>query len=103
MSNSYEKYKRQRAERGNQRETKRKKKENKFFANLKLFILSCTALMLAGFVALNLYLSSLPPIENLEDFKPNIVTQFFSEDGQQQQQLHKLKLQYLLYYKHLQY
>lgn len=83
MSSSYEKYKRQRAERGSTRKNSRNKKsENKFFANLKLFVLTCTALMLASFVALNLYLSSLPPIENLEDFKPNIVTQFFSEDGE---------------------
>ena len=38
--------------------------------------------MLAGIVALNLYLSSLPPIENLEDYKPNIVTKFYSQDGE---------------------
>lgn len=83
MSNSYEKYKRQRAEKGATRGNNRKKKgDNMFFANLKLFVLTCTALLLASFVALNLYLSSLPPIENLEDFRPNIVTQFFSEDGE---------------------
>ncbi len=41
-----------------------------------------TAFMLASFVALNLYLSSLPPIENLEDYKPNIVTKFYSQDGE---------------------
>ncbi|MBE7712256.1 MAG: PBP1A family penicillin-binding protein [Cyanobacteria bacterium SIG26] len=83
MSNSYDKYKQQRAERKAIRQNRRKRREeNKFFANLKLFVLTCAALMLAGFVALNLYLSSLPPIANLQDFKPNIVTQFFSEDGE---------------------
>ena len=47
-----------------------------------MFILVTSALMLAGLVALNLYLSSLPPIENLEDYKPNIVTKFYSADGE---------------------
>ena len=82
MSSSYERYKRQRAARDIARENISRKKENKFFSNLKMFVLSTTALSLACFVSLNLYLSSLPPIENLEDFKPNIVTKFYSEDGE---------------------
>lgn len=82
MSSSYDRYKRQRAAKDIARENISRKKENKFFANLKLFVLTMTAFMLAGFVALNLYLSSLPPIENLEDYKPNIVTKFYSEDGE---------------------
>ena len=83
MSNSYDRYKSQRANR--EYYTRRnipEKKENKFFNNLKLFIITTAALLLAGFTAFNLYLSSLPPIENLEDFKPNIVTKFYSEDGE---------------------
>ena len=82
MSSSYDRYKRQRAAKDIARENVSRKKENKFFANLKLFVLTMTAFMLAGFVALNLYLSSLPPIENLEDYKPNIVTKFYSQDGE---------------------
>lgn len=82
MSSSYDRYKRQRAAKDIARENISRKKENRFFANLKLFVLTMTALMLAGFVALNLYLSSLPPIENLEDYKPNIVTKFYSQDGE---------------------
>ena len=82
MSSSYERYKSQRAAKDIARENISRKKENKFFTNLKLFILTTTALFLAGFVAFNLYLSSLPPIENLEDFKPNIVTKFYSQDGE---------------------
>ena len=31
---------------------------------------------------LNLYLSSLPPIDHLEDYNPNIVTKFYSADGE---------------------
>lgn len=82
MSSSYEKYKRLRAAKDMARENISRRKENKFFTNLKLFILTSTALLLAGFVSFNLYLSSLPPIENLEDFKPNIVTKFYSADGE---------------------
>lgn len=82
MSSSYEKYKRRRAAKDIARENISKRKENKFFTNLKLFILTSTALLLAGFVAFNLYLSSLPPIEHLKDFRPNIVTQFYSADGE---------------------
>lgn len=82
MSSSYDRYKGQRAAKDIARENVSRKKENKFFANLKLFVLTMTAFMLAGFVALNLYLSSLPPIENLEDYKPNIVTKFYSQDGE---------------------
>ena len=84
MSSSYERYKRQRSAREIARENmpQRKKPETKFFSNLKMFVLTATALFLAGFVAFNLYLSSLPPIENLEDYKPNIVTKFYSADGE---------------------
>lgn len=84
MSNSYERYKNQRAAQDikNSYRPAKVQKENKFFRNLKLFVLTSTALVLAGFTAFNLYLSSLPPIENLEDFKPNIVTKFYSKDGE---------------------
>lgn len=82
MSNSYEKYKRQRAAKDIARENIANRKGNGFYYNLKLFVLTSTALILAGLVAFNLYLSSLPPIENLEDFKPNIVTKFYSQDGE---------------------
>ena len=82
MSSSYERYKSQRAARDFRREPlPPKKKDNRFFRNLKLFVLITTALFLAGITAFNLYLSSLPPIENLEDFKPNIVTKFYSREN----------------------
>lgn len=86
MSSSYERYKNQRAAKDIRRDygavQREPKKENKFFRNLKLFVLTSTALFLAGITAFNLYLSSLPPIENLEDFKPNIITKFYSKDGE---------------------
>ena len=82
MSSSYEKYKRQRAAKDIARENISRRRDNKFFTNVKMFILTSSAFVLAGFVAFNLYLSSLPPIENLEDLKPNLVTKFYSEDGE---------------------
>ena len=84
MSNSYDRYKRQRAARDIARENiaPKRKTESKFFTNLKLFVLAGTAFFFFFYVAFNLYLSSLPPIENLEDYKPNIVTKFYSADGE---------------------
>ena len=51
-----------------------KKKQGGFFSTIKfVFMLGC-ACALAGVASLELYLQSLPPINNLEQFKPNIVT-----------------------------
>ena len=38
--------------------------------------------LLAGMLALKLYLMSLPPIKNLNSLKPNIVTTFCAGDGE---------------------
>lgn len=59
-----------------------RRKSNDFFANLRTFTIFGVACLLAGVVAFELYLSSLSPIKNLESFKPNIVTQFYSHDGE---------------------
>ena len=40
------------------------------------------AVVFAGIVAFKAYLLSLPPINNLEEFKPNIITKFYSSDGE---------------------
>lgn len=40
------------------------------------------AIIVAGFVSFKLYLMTLPPISNLEEFKPNIITKFYSSDGE---------------------
>lgn len=86
MSNSYDNYKQYRDSKNNKkisRNTKElKTSTGNFFVYLKMSILTFTALFLAGIAALNIYLSSLPPIENLKDFKPNIVTKFYSGDGE---------------------
>lgn len=45
----------------------------------QLFVMMFSV-MLAGFIGVNLYLTSQPPIQHLEDFKPNVVTKFYSAD-----------------------
>ena len=61
---------------------KKPKEQNRFFRNLRSFIIFAIACILAAVAAFELYLSSLQPIKNLEGFKPNIVTQFYSHDGE---------------------
>lgn len=58
---------------------KAKKTANPETVNAVVFVVS---IVLAGLVAFHLYLMSLPPIQNLGEFKPNIVTKFYSEDGE---------------------
>lgn len=58
---------------------KSKKTINPEIANIVIFVIS---VFFAGLVAFKLYLMSLPPIQNLGEFKPNIVTKFYSEDGE---------------------
>lgn len=63
------------------RNKRRNKKKQKFgvFTNLLVII---AATLLAGIVSFNLYLSSLPPIKQLQDFQPNLVSQIVSSDGE---------------------
>lgn len=62
--------------------SKNSKKKGGFFSTLKFIILMGFACILAGAASLELYLSSLPPINNLEQFKPNIVTKIYSSDDE---------------------
>lgn len=64
------------------RNIKKQKIDNSFVSNLKFLCILAGAFVLAGFASLQLYLTSLPPIKNLEQFKPNIVTKFYSQDGE---------------------
>lgn len=59
---------------------KAKKTTNPEVMNFMIFAFS---ILLAGLVAFNLYLVSLPPIQNLNEFKPNIVTKFYANDGEE--------------------
>lgn len=59
-----------------------KKDKGGFFSTLKFVVMLGGACALAGIASLELYLSSLPPINNLEQFKPNIVTKIYSADDE---------------------
>ncbi|MDR1168224.1 MAG: PBP1A family penicillin-binding protein [Heliobacteriaceae bacterium] len=56
--------------------------DESFFDFVKVILTGGFAVLLAGLVSLQLYLASLPPINNLQDFKPNIVTKFYSHDDE---------------------
>lgn len=58
------------------------KNKNKLWSNLINLLVFLAACILAGGVAFKIYLTSLPPIRNLDNYKPNIVTQFYSADGE---------------------
>lgn len=58
------------------------KKNGGFWSNMRNFCIFGGACILAAGVAFEVYLTSLPPIKNLDEFKPNIVTQFYSHDGE---------------------
>ncbi|MBQ3310514.1 PBP1A family penicillin-binding protein [bacterium] len=60
----------------------KKAKSRKFRTTLAYFFSICIAIFFAGMVSFKLYLSSLPPINNLAEFRPNIITQFYSSDGE---------------------
>ena len=60
----------------------RKKPKNGFLSTVKFLFLLGGACLLAGAASFELYLSSLPPINNLDQFKPNIVTKIYSSDNE---------------------
>ena len=64
------------------RNINKEKIENNLVSNFKLAFIIGFAFILAVFAALQLYLTSQPPIKHLEQFKPNIVTKFYSHDGE---------------------
>ncbi len=70
------------------RKSYKSKKKNKgsvigkAFGAAKFVIILGLAGALAGYTALTVCLSSQPPIPNLDNYEPNIVTQFYSSDGQ---------------------
>lgn len=60
----------------------KKAKNQKLRSTIAYFVSIGIAVMVAGLVAFKLYLSTLPPIKNLEEFRPNIITKFYSSDGE---------------------
>ena len=63
-------------------EMPKKFKNPKKNSPIKQFFVMIVSMALAGFIGVNLYLASLPPIQHLEDFKPNVVTKFYSADDE---------------------
>lgn len=62
--------------------TKRVSVDNPLLRLISTIIVFALGVMLAGMIALKLYLMSLPPIKNLNTLKPNIVTTFCASDGE---------------------
>jgi penicillin-binding protein 1A len=60
----------------------KKKKESPLFSFIRASIITVIAIGLAFFIMLKLFLSTQPPIPNIENFKPNQVSQIYSEDGE---------------------
>lgn len=56
--------------------------EDSLFDTLKRLIILGAAICLGGIVSLKAYLMTVPPIANLSDFRPNMVTTIYSNDGQ---------------------
>ena len=68
---------------GNRRgKNKKVKIEDTFIKNLSMVAVFFIGVLLAGMLALKLYLISLPPIKNLNSLKPNIVTTFCASNGE---------------------
>ncbi len=64
------------------RSSNRVKFENPVLQIIASIAVLVIGVLLAGMIALKLYLISLPPIKNLNTLKPNIVTTFCASDGE---------------------
>ncbi len=60
---------------------KKKKNSNAFFTFIKVIFIIMAAFILAGYVAVKMYLAELGPIPQLDNYNRNIVTRVFSSDG----------------------
>lgn len=63
-------------------EMPKKFKNPKNIGPMRQFFIMLFSFILAGFIGVNLFLSSQPPIQHLEDFKPNVVTKLYSADDE---------------------
>lgn len=62
--------------------SRRHDNEDTLFDTLKRLFIIGLAVVLGGIVSLKAYLAIVPPIDNLSDFRPNMVTTFYSSDGE---------------------
>ncbi|MCR5261139.1 MAG: PBP1A family penicillin-binding protein [Candidatus Gastranaerophilales bacterium] len=58
------------------------KKEWPIVTFIKFCVVTILAITLAAVIMLKMFLSTQPPIKNLQDYKPNQVTQIYSADGE---------------------
>lgn len=56
--------------------------EDSLFDTLKRLVILAAAMFLGGIVSLKAYLVMVPPIANLSDFRPNMVTTIYSYEGE---------------------
>lgn len=56
--------------------------EDSLFDTLKRLVILAAAMFLGGIVSLKAYLMMVPPIANLSDFRPNMVTTIYSYEGE---------------------
>ena len=56
--------------------------EDSLYDTLKRLLIIGAAVILGGLVSLQVYLMMVPPIANLSEFRPNMVTTFYSADGE---------------------
>lgn len=56
--------------------------EDTLFDTLKRLVVLAVAMFLGGIVSLKVYLMMVPPIANLSDFRPNMVTTIYSNEGE---------------------
>lgn len=56
--------------------------EDSLFDTLKRLLIIGAAIVVGGLVSLQIYLAVTPPIANLSEFRPNMVTTFYSADGE---------------------
>ena len=66
----------------NKKSKKKNNKSNPIISFLKVIIVAMIAMMLAFFIMLKVFLSTQPPIKNLQNYKPNQVTKIYSADGE---------------------
>ena len=61
---------------------KKNNKENGFISFVKGLLTAGLAVVVAVVVMIKMFLATQPPIHNLENYKPNQVTQIYSADGE---------------------
>lgn len=73
----------------------KRRKTNPFFVFIKVVLIICLAVTLAGYATVKMYLNKLEPIPQLNEYMRNIVTQVYSSDN------HLIKTFQTFHYEHV--